>query len=87
MAAPLAERLARRLPHDGWVVLQKSAFDQRYYIVHEGTKERVQVPDNAVGNVEISYFDDGDAFVYDDADGNWHVADLLAQDWFLAQSS
>lgn len=78
---------ARRLPHEGWVVVQKSAFDGHFYIVHEGTKERARLPDEAVGDIEVSYFQGGDAFLYDEAKGQWHVAHLLTHDWRLSPSS
>lgn len=57
--------------------MQKSAFDGHSYIVHEGTKERARLPDEAVGDIQMPYFQDGDAFLYAEAEGQWHVADLL----------
>ena len=52
-------------PHEDYVTSYKSFIDQRYYLVHSTTLERVILP--AVARWGIAFDDDGLGGVYDDA--------------------
>ena len=54
-------------PHEEYVTSYKSFIDQRYYLVHSTTLERVILPCSDISRWELAFDEDGFGGVYDDA--------------------